>query len=470
MIRAFLIITTLLAAVRADASRYTLKQLIDRAEAVSPSVESARATVDMRRAQLLEIQLHWLPEGETAFRASSAPDVRCMNPFGKASFDDRLSDCKTTNVVDLERGAPGTTLGDLAPFAGPNLFWYMQFRQPFFTSLKIESAIKASRGGIGVAEADVRSAELDVAVTAVRLYTQIKNERVALATLETSMGVLTGWSTYVEGELNGKNRPHFTESDGIRMRLMLSGMRSAVDGHKKNLNAALAALRVLTSDPQADVDEADLSWQNRDVGDQKLWRDLMMEGKPEIQYARAGMRYYKYWHRLQLTWAAPDVALVTTLAWGYSPTFDIPSLAFVNLPAGALGGGLGFGLHEPLDLAGKIMHARQVRHDWQSQETRFQLGLAWWTVEIDKAWLDLDESRKRLELFRRGEKLTQGWYALVDEQLAMGLAPDGRDFVEVILSWSGFRMGSTQAMADSMVNLAVLRRLAGQPILRDGVL
>src|SRR5262249_13766217 len=150
------------------------------------------------------------PEGETWFRASSAPQVVCLDSFGM----NNTGDCRTTNVVDLVRGAPGTTVADRAPFAGANLFWFLQLRQPLFTSLKIESAVKASRGGSGVAEADARSAALDVAVTAVRLYTQIKNERVALATLETSMGVLAGWATYVERELNGKNRPRFTESDG----------------------------------------------------------------------------------------------------------------------------------------------------------------------------------------------------------------------------------------------------------------
>jgi hypothetical protein len=462
MLRALLILTSLLAAVRADASRYTLGQLLERVQSESPSVVAARAAVAMRKAQLLEIQLHWTPEGETWLRAGSAPNVHCI--------DNLPGDCATTNVVDLVRGAPGSTWEDRAPFAGPNLFWLLQLRQPIFTSLKIESAIKASRGGIGTTEADLHQAELDLGVQVVRLYTQIKTERIALATVETSIGVLKNWSNYVEREINGANRPKFTESDGIRTRLMINGMGGQLTDHQRNLRVALAALRVLTNDPQADLDEEDLNWEDRDVGDKQVWRDRMLESKPEVQYGRAGMRYYKYWHRLQLAWALPDIALVTTLAWGFSPTFNAPNLGYVNQPFGSLGGGLGFGIRQPLDLAQKLTHWLQIRHEWESQQNRFQLGLAWWTVEIDKAWLDYQEARRRLVENERGLHVTQGWYALVDETLAMGLAPDGRDFIEVILNWSGFRQGTARAMSDAMVNLAMLRRMSGQPILDGGKL
>jgi outer membrane protein TolC len=451
----------------AHAERYTLRALVAKVSKESPSVVAARAAVAMRRAQLLEQQMRWLPEGDARFFATSAPNVSCQDPMGKGSAAARLDDCFTTNVVDLTRSAPGTSWVDRAPFHGPLLNFGIALRQPIFTSLKIESAIGSAKGGIGVDEANLQTAELDVALNAVRVFTQVKTGRGVVATLETALSMALGWGDRVEREMDGANRARYTESDRIRLRMNATNMRTQVLDQQRNLNAAVEALRAITGDPQADVDESELEWDDPPVEPPAVWRERMMEARPEMRYARAGMRYYTAWRRLQLGWALPDVALISSLGWGYSPTFDLPNLGFANLPASALGGGLGFGLRQPLDLGPKLMHFHQIDRERAMQQSRFKLGIAWWTLEVDKAWLDLDEARRRLAQNQRGERLTQGWYASVDENLALGLTVDGRELVEVILIWSGFRVRRLQSVADSVVALAQLRRMSGQPVLDD---
>jgi outer membrane protein TolC len=447
---------------RAGAERYTLKALLEKLAREAPSVVAARATVAMRRAQLLEQQLRWLPEGETWFRVSGMPNVNCT--------PDPFNECRTTDVVDLVRSQPGLSVEDRAPFSGLSLSWTIALRQPFFTSMKIENAIGSARGGIGVSEADLGTAQLELGVNAVRIFTQDKTARAVLATTETAIGVVQSYVSYVERELDGKNVAHYTESDRIRLRLLSRGMEGSLLDQQRNLNAALEALRLLTNDPQADVDASELDWEERSIPPQSWWRQRMLAERPEMSYGRAGMRYYDAYRNLQLGWALPDVAFVTSLAWGFSSGLRANSNGFLNQPASALGGTLAFGIRQPLDLGPKLAHFFAVDRERAQQRERFRLGIAWWTVEVDKAWLDLEEARRRLAENRHGESLTQGWYALVDESVALGLYPDGRELLEVILSWSGFRSRRLQAVADTVIALATLRRLAGVPILDGGTL
>jgi outer membrane protein TolC len=461
----------------ARAERYTVDALLTRLGKEAPAVIAARATLAMREAQLLEQQLRWLPDGDGRLTLASAPNVRCIDtPFdanGKGVAVDpdvgaRGNNCIRTNVVDLVRSAPGFDLDDRAPFAGPLLNFGVGLRQPLFTSMKIESAIQAAKGGVGTEVANVRTATLDLQQAAARLFYQVKTARASVATVEIAMGMVRDWQARIEHDLEGENRSHYTESDLLRMRIQAVNLRTTLLDQQRNQRAAEEALRALTGDPQAEVDDSELEWDDRAVADAAAWRERMLVDRPEVQYGRAGLRYYIGWRRLQLGWALPDVALITNLSYGYSPTFDLPNLGYANLPASALGGGVGFVLRQPLDLGPKIAHYRAIDREMAMQESRWKLGLGWWALEVDKAWLDLDEARRRLEQNRRAERVTQGWYASVDENVALGLYADGRELVEVILNWEGFRLRRLQATADALNAMASLRRLAGQPILDEG--
>jgi outer membrane protein TolC len=447
---------------RAGAERYTLPALMARVQRESPSVVAARATVAMRRAQVLEQQLRWLPEGETGIRAVGVPNVNCT--------PDPFNECRTTDVVDLVRSQPGLSLEDRAPFSGISLSWTAALRQPLFTSMKIENAIASAKGGVGVSEADLGTAEVELAVNVVRVFTQIKTARAVMATTDTAIGVVHNYVSYVEREIDGKNVAHYTESDRIRLRLLSRGMEGSLLDQRRNLNAALEALRLLTNDPDADVDASELDWEDRSIPPQAWWRERMLDERPEMKYGRAGLRYYDAYRRLQIGWALPDLAFITSLGWGFSAGLRPTSSGYLNQPASALTGTLAFGIRQPLDFGPKLAHFYAVDHEREQQRTRFRLGIAWWTVEVDKAWLDLEEARRRLAENKHGESLTQGWYALVDENVALGLSPDGRELLEVILNWSGFRNRRLQAVADTMVALATLRRLSGVPVLDGGAL
>jgi outer membrane protein TolC len=457
------------------AARYTLAELVGQVTREHPAAVAARATLAVRRAQLLEQELRYLPDGEARLIVSSAPEVRCIDqplderdPAGSSRVNPdvtaRLNNCIRTDVVDLVRSAPGTTLADREPLSHALLNFTMGLRQPLMTSGKIESAVAAGRAGVGTEEANVRASELDLAVTAVGTFAQLKAARAALAAIDTVAESIRGWLDRVERDLDSA-RPRFVEADAARLRVQLENVRISRLAWLRAERAAAGALAALTGDPRADVDDSELEWQEGPIPDASYFRERMRENRPEVRYAVFGLLHLRQLTRVEGGWALPDVGVVSGFQWGYSPSFDLPALGFANLPASAPGASLGLALRQPLDLGQRLMAWRRATHDERMQRLRFRFGLGYYTLEVDKAWLDFVEAHGRLGRATQAERVTRGWYAAVDESLAIGAQSDGRELVEVLQTWMLFRVQRLQALRDSMVALATLRRLSGEPIL-----
>ena len=468
MVRSELVLLCVLSlAGPAHAERYTLATLLGRVSEESPAIVAARAQLAARRAQLLEQQLRWLPAGEARLYVSSSPTVRCLSPSSPAGGDsesERLSHCVDTNVVDLLRGVPGA---DRSPFQEPLGNFSMALAQPLFTSSKISSAIGAARGGVGAAEAGVAVAQGDVAMTAVHTFAELKAARASLSTIDTGRGKLRDWLERSEKGSDDAKRSRFSEADRLRVRLALEDTRMTLLDQERLIEVSLEVLRALTGDPQADVDESEREsdFQRRPVPSQAELHELMRRDRPEVRQGESGLFSLRQLRRLQGALALPDLLLLTGFRWGFASGLDIPTLAFVDLPPNAPGALLGLALHESLAFGVNLARWRQATLEERMQRQRFGLGLIYWTLELDKAWLDHREARERLALTTRAEQLTQAWYATIDRKLTNGAAVDGRDLVDVISSWMSSRLQRVNALRDAVVTLATLRRLSGQPIL-----
>src|SRR5262249_43341527 len=97
----------------AEARRYTLAELIEHVNAVSPGVQAAREGVAGADAQLSQATSLWYPSGQLTFGLTGSPEVRCVDPITRLPWtqspapDARaraLNNCLNTSVVDLRSG------------------------------------------------------------------------------------------------------------------------------------------------------------------------------------------------------------------------------------------------------------------------------------------------------------------------------------------------------------------------------
>ena len=432
----------------AEAARYTLGQLVEKVTRESPSIVAARAAVAVRQAQVLEQQLRWLPDGEAGATLYGAPAVRYDVPDSTA----------TTDIVDLTRSVPDKSLFDRAPIHAVRITLGADLRQPLYTFGKIAAAIGSARGGLAYDSGNLTRDELDVGLTAVRIYTQIRVARIALDSVEQTLQQMRDWEKQIDVALDGKNPLRFGETDLARMRLSIVNTEIAKLDYERNFVAAREALRQLTNDPSADTDEADFAYTGSSQ-EAEVARDIAR--RPEVLASRAGLDYYGKWHHLHLSFALPDVGFVSSAWGGYVPNTDPNNPQVWTLA----GGYVGLVLREPLDFGPKLMRWMQIGHEERMQRARFAMGYGYWQLELLKARLDFREAYTRLAKTQKAEGVTHGWYAAVHSNLALGLATDGRELVDVMMSWCGYRVQHAQAVADTLIALATLQRMSGEPIL-----
>src|SRR5439155_20525828 len=123
--------------------------------------------------------------------------------------------------------------------------------QPIYTSGKIEAAIKAAGAGRDAAKAQLEAARADVVLNAVRAYWGVKTARAAGATLGDGRDKVKEWVDKIEAELH-KGKTSYTEQDRLRIKIALDTLELGLLEVKKGERVAVAGLRTLTGDENAD--------------------------------------------------------------------------------------------------------------------------------------------------------------------------------------------------------------------------
>lgn len=451
----------------AAAERYTLDALVRRVERAFPSVVAAREELAGYDAKRLEQQLRWMPFGDFNFTIGGAPKVACVDETGMANPSDTAlnANCVRTNNVDLLRGSG--SLAERSMFGGHTLRVDIGLTQPLITSGKLEAAaLNLGRTGARAGRAYLGRDKGDAVQKAIEVYWQLKAARAAVLLFEESQSTVRNWTQRIEDELSGANPMRYTEADAARMKIMLANVEVWALHHKRNEAAALGALRALTEDPRADVDEAEIGLvpQLDDEGAIAGWEaylDTARGRRPESRLINLLVDEGRGWWQLRLGEMLPDIGIQSGFTWGDAPNVARPQRAFLAYWPNPLGVFFGLGLRQPLDLGPRGARLRAASADRRSREAKREMYRGFIAIDVVNAWSSLKEARERVRETERGEKVMRGWFASVDENLALGLWTDGREMLEVVQGWVDFRVRKVYAIADANMRLAWLERATG---------
>lgn len=445
-----------LSAVPAHARRYTLPELLEKVSRDYAGVLAAKEGRAAATAQLAQANRLWAPTGEITFGLTGSPDIKCADSAGviDPNKNVRQANCLTTSSTDLR----GANLFEILPFHGVALNLQARLLQPLYTFGKIEAARAAAKAGVDVASGQVDAAKNEAKLWAVRAYYGLKWARASKATLDEGRARLADWVKRVDGEIE-KGKSSYNESDLIRLKLALDTADLVGLDIARGVDIALAGLRFLTTDPEADVDDGDLD--DVELVDQPLsyYEDVARTHRPEARMLDAGVLAVRANRRLKVAEMLPDVGLLTTFGYGLATGVDDPQNAFMNRP-NFLGAGLALALRTPLDFGLKMGRYDEARAQERMFEQRRQQALGAIGLEIRKAWLDAAEARGRRKILAHSEKVARGWYTATDQALQTGVA-DARDIAESARNYVELRLRHLQALMDQNVTLCTLKNTAG---------
>jgi len=465
------LITTALvagAASPAGAAKYTLAELVAKVMKDAPGVVSQREAVAAAKANLKAAQLAWLPVGELTLALGGTPDVKCLDrldpsldpntPGQFVPYSDkaqREANCIRTNIVDL-RNSP---ISQVLPFSGVYVGVNAWLNQPLYSSGKIEAGIAVAQSNVEQQEAGVAREQAEAVWNATRAYWGVKVTRAAIETLDEGIEKVREWVDKIDEQISGKNQSRYTESDLARLKIALANAEIALIDQKRNRFYAEQALKILTNDPAADVDEGEFDMEDVELGLDE-WQGRALRLRPEIRQLDGQLKGMTALRKQRIAELLPDLTLNSALQFGYAPAVDTPQNWFLNRP-NILNATFLLVLRQPLDFGVRAARFLQARRDESASALRRKASVVTYSTEIAKAFADWEEAKGRAQQTKRGEKISRGWYNAVDQSLAAGLYTDGREMVESAQNYFFFRLRQLQAIFDANVQLAWLRRTTG---------
>ncbi len=457
-----LLVFLLLIPASANAEKYTLSQLLAKVKAEYPGVVAAREAVGSADAQLSQARRLWAPTGLVTAGFTLAPAVHCQTgalvPPANLSPAD-LHQFNLDNCIDTDVHTDNLNNNGVLKLTNPAVKVDIQITQPIYTSGKIEAAIKAAHAGKDVASAQVDAATADVTLSAVRAYWGLKWARASAGTLDEGQRQVKEWVDKIDQQLSA-GTSIYTEQDLFRLKIALDNVELGLLDVRKAERLALAGLRTLSGDDNADIDDDELDVIEVVPRPLSYYEDAARTHRPEARMLDAGRTAVHAQRNLRLAEMLPDLGLIGTFDYSYVRNVDTPTNSFMN-HANSEGLGLYLGLRQTLDIAEKLARFDQARADERVFAAKRREALGGIALEIERAFAEAEVARKRHTLAAHGEKLARGWYHSMNQATQVGVVASAKDMVDSARSYFELRLQYLSAIMDLNVSLAALKRAAG---------
>jgi outer membrane protein TolC len=450
----------LLAAGPAGAASYTLESFLARVVEQAPQVEAVANTTESWRAKLGEAQRNWAPTGYMGVDLRNVPNIKCADVNGYVNPDAgaRGAGCVRTNTVDLLRSYDRPQ--DAQPFGGIGISINLSLIQPFYTFGKLESGIGAARAQSERFKAEIEGARADARHRATEAWWKLKWAKAALPVAEYDVGYYAQWVAGIEESI-AKGEKKFSEKEQMYSRLFLLGAKQRLDQLRKDLAMAQVQVRLLSHDPEATTDDSELELEPFEEQTLDYYESAMRRLRSESQQIAHGMEASRLWTRYRLTEMLPDIGMVS--GFGYANATATNDPATLNGGPRYVGGPFGylaFGLRAPLDFANRIAIYRVAQAEHRSNLARREYWMGGLGLEVEKALLDVKETRAREQRTGHAEKVARGWLVANDLNWRT-LRTDRRELVEVTRAYADWRMQHLRAVYDANMSLSWLKRATG---------
>lgn len=447
--------------------KLTLAEFWSRAESLHPTLRASREGIQIAKLTLDEQRWLALPSGDMSLFLGWSPDIKCKDTIALQGPNDSMPvEYKTPQSLCLETNASQNLLQDdfrrYLPIYGVLARLSVNIIQPLFTFGKLTTARALGRVGVKAAEATTEVTRGDLAVNVVRAYFGLKSARAALDTVKEGHDQLVKWVQQVDKELeSGKST--YTEIDLMRLKVTEAQIQFNVVDAERIIASALAAVRYLAQDPEADVDDSDLAQWEPEEHDLQYYLDAAFQRKPELKQLNALGESLQLYRRLRVAELLPDLGIVIGIGYNVATSVQDPTAAYMSRFNG-LGAGIGLGLRMGLDFGPKTARLQRATAELRQYQARRQEALGGGALEIERTYNDLVEAIKRYRAAETGERRARGWLQGIKQNIDVGTA-ESRDMTDALRSYFDQHVHVLRALNDVNVQAAMLRRLCGLEVI-----
>jgi outer membrane protein TolC len=469
-------LATALAATAASAEpeRRTLAELIQIAQKRSRHVAVAKADREVRYSQKAEALWSLAPSLDITGGIGPSIDIRCQptladeylqanDPKFKAQYAGTnigTRDCVSTTIPQGNLPFSSANVDIIRYINGAAFQGDLRLTMPIFTFGKIKAANTAADYGIAYADAQIEGAQAETELWVARAYWALKGARAAVATITDIRDRLRPWVERIEQDLEAP-KPKYTLADLRRGQIGLQQIELLLDDQERNERTARDGLAILVG-PGIDTDEAELEPVEIVEHPLEHYTGGGHLQRPEARAYEQGVTAFHWLSRFSLTQMLPDLAIVGTLGGRTTTSSVEDSQSFYQSHTNYWYAGLALALRGHFDLA-QVARYQHARADAAVIAAQRDLAVAGFTLEIAQSFNDLRESRRRIEITDKAQRLARGWFNSLDGNLE-GATPF--ELIDSARNYFDMRLRYIQAIYDTNVNVARLRRASGMEVAR----
>jgi outer membrane protein TolC len=443
----------LAAAGTASARPYSLDELLEIGRKNNPGIAAAAQQTEGVRAQLTEARRSLLPTGDLTSAFAPVPRINCIADTSAPPNVDpdtwRLQHCSGTDTYTVR-----------LQFEGVFTRTEVHLVQPLYTFGKIAAGVSAAEAGISASRSREQGAAADVALNIKKAYWGWKLARESLDSLNEGLGYVDDGQKAVEKSIKeGDTSPTERQRVAVLRATVLTRKleaEKAVAIARAGLRALLGAGAPADLEPDAEPLEA-LAVPPKPVAQ---YQDEARRSRPEVRALDELVKVKRELASLEWRKQLPDLVLLGQAAYAYASSIDYPKNAFYSNPFNGVSAGVAAALRMPLDLFVKNARAARLQAEAEEARLRREEALGGVGFEVQKAYADMIEAQKRIDVNRQGEKAGRIWLTGVSQKMALGTG-EMREFADALIQYFLFRYQALQAVYDFDVAAATLTRAIG---------
>ncbi len=449
-----------------------LQALWSMAQGRFPGILAAKQTVESARHTRNEQIFLRLPSADFSGFLTWSPNVKCKtsaelkaeltpsqlalggrDPIGGPDH------CVETNVAQTLNSS---TIQNYLPIYGALVQINLRITQPLYTFGKLTAAWDLGQTGLDIASAQAEGVKLDHQLNLVRAYFGLKTARAALDTVKEGHDQVKRWVKQIDQDLEA-GKGSASEIDLMRLKVAESQIELLLIDLERTIGSTLAALRYLVQDNGVDIDEQDLALWQEESHPLDYYLDAAMRNRPELKVLRATGQGAQLYKKLRIAELLPNVGLIVNFGYGYAGGVEDPNHGFMNR-LNYLGAGVGLGMNWALDLGPRIARLQKAISDVNIFESRKRELLGGGALEIERAYNDVVEAKRRLRAAETAERRARGWLQGIRQSIDVGTA-EGRDMNDALRTYFEQHVAVLRAINDANVACGALRRVSGLEVI-----
>ena len=418
--------------------RLTLDEAIALAQA-NELTDAARAATAAARARTREARGARIGAIEMTSFVAPSPEIRCADEL-----------CTQTEPREV-------TINIAGLFAGIDV----QMVQPLFTFGKLDAVSAAAEKAAEMAAHGEDQLAGDLAYQTARAYYGLKLARELRWMLEDGKEQIEKGRVTLQERLD-EGAEDVTIQDRLRLETFAAEVGARLTEARAAEGEALAALRGLTGESAAEVDEEPLEPVGSEFQDSVDPYIGRAESKhPQLAAARAGVASLDALARYEKARYWPDLVLVGGVRVARAQGVDDAPSAFANDPFNITSARLGLALRwrfEPLSQAARVARVQAEKRRASALMAAASKATEW---NVRRVHERAKQAKERLTVTKEGLRSARGWVASVLQADAIGTA-SAKDLADAYLALFTVQSRVLYSTYDWNLALIDLRRAVGE--------